>query len=566
MTPDEFGAKIKAKYPDYANVDNIELSRRIVAKHPEYSAQVDFGNDPMQDAVAEPKPNPLGRFGEAVLGASRFMNPLAPLMRAKDDVLGAERALLTNEPTQSMGESVLRGIPAAVGGALGGAAGLVAGAPLTFGAVGTSMAGAGLGGASLEAARQGIAQAYSGLTGRGQVQSPSYVVKETLKQGALQVPGQAINLGVGLLAKYGAARLPSALKQFVQIPEPLTQYAQKRGSAAMFTPQNLNEGAALANIGEATTDLATRRSTVGKSIGDSEDFLLGLGQGSRPVDTSLMASELRGTMTERGYLDPRTSGLARGKDVGLLNETLSTLEGGGSRQTVAPTAQTTSPLVDSLGRPIVTPGSAGVTIPDGPLTLRQAINTKRLIDSNLEFGGQMNREISDPAAAVAKNVNNQLREKVRAELGPMVSKLYDDFGVIAEAQEKLAEFTGTKALSNVEQRAVQALRGIMMKNPGEVDNIVKVLGAGLPGGEKQARIIFDSIAADPFIKGGGGSPSNLALKLLTGGGFLSGTMARGALKATESLGRAAANPSMLPRAIGPVSSAMQDAYNRQRTP
>ncbi len=38
----DFAAKIKAKYPDYSNVDDSELVKRITAKYPEYNEQVDY--------------------------------------------------------------------------------------------------------------------------------------------------------------------------------------------------------------------------------------------------------------------------------------------------------------------------------------------------------------------------------------------------------------------------------------------------------------------------------------------------------------------------------------------
>jgi len=44
----EFGARLKEKFPEYANLDNTELARRTVAKYPEYKTQVDFGVSPAQ--------------------------------------------------------------------------------------------------------------------------------------------------------------------------------------------------------------------------------------------------------------------------------------------------------------------------------------------------------------------------------------------------------------------------------------------------------------------------------------------------------------------------------------
>ena len=39
----DFAAKIKAKYPEYKDIDDVTLSNKIVAKYPEYKDVVDFG-------------------------------------------------------------------------------------------------------------------------------------------------------------------------------------------------------------------------------------------------------------------------------------------------------------------------------------------------------------------------------------------------------------------------------------------------------------------------------------------------------------------------------------------
>lgn len=42
MTPQEFAQKIKSKYPQYQNIDDVELSRRIIKKYPQYAPQVEM--------------------------------------------------------------------------------------------------------------------------------------------------------------------------------------------------------------------------------------------------------------------------------------------------------------------------------------------------------------------------------------------------------------------------------------------------------------------------------------------------------------------------------------------
>lgn len=43
ITPQEFSSKIKAKYPQYKDIDDVSLAKKMVEKYPEYSGQVDFG-------------------------------------------------------------------------------------------------------------------------------------------------------------------------------------------------------------------------------------------------------------------------------------------------------------------------------------------------------------------------------------------------------------------------------------------------------------------------------------------------------------------------------------------
>jgi hypothetical protein len=45
ITPQEFAKKVKAKYPQYANVDDITLAKKMVEKYPQYSSQVSFDSN-----------------------------------------------------------------------------------------------------------------------------------------------------------------------------------------------------------------------------------------------------------------------------------------------------------------------------------------------------------------------------------------------------------------------------------------------------------------------------------------------------------------------------------------
>lgn len=53
FTPQEFAAKVKAKYPDYANVPDDQLVEKITAKYPQYKSQIKTAPAPTDHAVAK---------------------------------------------------------------------------------------------------------------------------------------------------------------------------------------------------------------------------------------------------------------------------------------------------------------------------------------------------------------------------------------------------------------------------------------------------------------------------------------------------------------------------------
>lgn len=399
-----------------------------------------------------------------------------------------------------------------------------------------------LGAAGMEAVRQHAIERIAANEGRerGILEAPAAVATQYGVGRVAKFAEPYVNRGIAAagnkVAQLGeavASRLPSTLKQYFGIAEPITDYVVKRGSGNVFTPQNLNQGAAQANVGEAARGLAQRRSDVGGAIGRTEDFILQSG-GNVPINLAPTENYLSSQMATRGYTDPRTAGLARGKDFSLLDQTQRMLRG--EPRVIPGVAERVSPILDDLGRPIVSPGIPPQSVAPGQPTLQQAINAKRLIGGQLEFSDQL----SSPAVQLAKTTEGQIVGSIRAQVGSGLSGLYDDFGKIVDAQEKLAEFTGQRMLSGSEQRAVNVLRGIILKNPAEIENVIKVLGGGLPGGQAQARQIIDAIVAESFTRGGIGAPSSTLLKTITAGGLLSGQTARTAVGAAETLRSGAA--------------------------
>jgi hypothetical protein len=135
LTLEQFGQKVKAKYPDYANVPDAELAQRVIAKHPEYA-----------DSVQQGASGPHNEFSAVPSAFS-----IAGLKQAAYNT--ADR--ITN---------ALPAIGGVVGGFLGGGGGatagsIVPGAGTLGGGAAGAIGGAGIGGMLGQAARQPLREA-----------------------------------------------------------------------------------------------------------------------------------------------------------------------------------------------------------------------------------------------------------------------------------------------------------------------------------------------------------------------------------------------------------------------
>lgn len=66
LTIEQFGQKVKSKYPQYKDVDDAELGRKVIEKYPEYKSQVSLE----QPKLAPKKDDDSARFG------TQTLNPL----------------------------------------------------------------------------------------------------------------------------------------------------------------------------------------------------------------------------------------------------------------------------------------------------------------------------------------------------------------------------------------------------------------------------------------------------------------------------------------------------------
>lgn len=195
MTPDEFAGKVKAKYPQYQDIDNAELARRVVDKHPEYASQVDFGEVPeARDAVAQAPEGQsvldvvriLGMGGG--LGAAIAMEPGG--LRAAAEGFLLKKAQQPETPFAGAIRTVAGALPPIAASMLAPGGG---GALARMGQVGLA-AGAG------ELARQ-EARVGAGL------QDQSGALKEAGKTGALFAAGEGAFAAAGSLGGAIANRL-----------------------------------------------------------------------------------------------------------------------------------------------------------------------------------------------------------------------------------------------------------------------------------------------------------------------------------------------------------------------
>ena len=68
MSPEEFAQKIKSKYPQYRQVDDIELTQKILQKYPQYGKSVNL-NQQTESSFLDKTQNTLGSiFGGEVIG------------------------------------------------------------------------------------------------------------------------------------------------------------------------------------------------------------------------------------------------------------------------------------------------------------------------------------------------------------------------------------------------------------------------------------------------------------------------------------------------------------------
>ena len=268
MNPEEFAGKIKAKYPQYQDKDNLELAQAFVNKFPVYKNQVDFSGGQRQ----------AQSYGES---------------------------LLTNKPTTGFKQELVRSLPASIGAIPGASIGAIKGAALgaPFGPLGAAtggiaggITGAGVGGGVGEALRQigARVEAYR----RGGKQSPISESAREIKSAAIeQGAGQAIGGAIGKGAKIAA---PSIISLLSRIENPIVERAIARpgvlGNKALRTPEALEN--AIKGFGAA---LKEGRSILGQKLDSIADVVAAKLGNSKVIDTLGIATKLQAKLSKSGF-------------------------------------------------------------------------------------------------------------------------------------------------------------------------------------------------------------------------------------------------------------------------
>ena len=111
LNVDDFAAKIKAKYPEYANIDNALLAQRIVAKYPEYATQVNLSQRAQAPAATQPQqPDSavggiINRIMDTGKSLAQTLDPRQTLSAiAHGDVAGA----IANTPVYRMAHGLVQ--------------------------------------------------------------------------------------------------------------------------------------------------------------------------------------------------------------------------------------------------------------------------------------------------------------------------------------------------------------------------------------------------------------------------------------------------------------------------
>lgn len=255
-TLQQFGDRIKNKYPDYSDMDSVELANKMLTKYPEYKEQVSM-------ADIAPNPSMIDRF------SAGFMGKDIPQPKGFDK----------GDIAQFAGSSGLE----TIGGTI-----------MTPGGPGAIALGAGAGKALHEGIRKGIGAFSPGSTDMGSgFQTVKDVGQEALLQGlgAKYLPGGVKAIGKGLSKSVsfvgeGSGKLAGRTINSLIKPKMVDfVYGKNPGKAVA------DEGIVALSLEDLVPKISAKLQEVGKMyeplIAKSKGAVIDLGESIKPIDEAI---------------------------------------------------------------------------------------------------------------------------------------------------------------------------------------------------------------------------------------------------------------------------------------
>lgn len=321
MTPQDFSAKIKAKYPQYAQLDDVDLANRMIAKYPQYKSQVVF---------EQPKPKTLGQkvLGGASKAADAVVN-FIPGLRTAVENFATEGAALTAR-NQQEANIIRQGAPSvkqSVGSAIQLGSNLL---PIGTAAKGITTA--------AQAAKLPLAKAI-GAIGAGAGTGYAFDAGYQIEQGKTGIPtpglGTAIGAGIPLAGSAAVKATQTAKNQAPRLINSLIKpllkdfsYGKNPGAAVAKEGIVANDLEELAQkIGERVKQVGAETAQIAKSLDDKlPTATLGKAQGLQ-LENSL--KPINDAMQEAAASNNQTliNRLVEVKDALENNLTLTTVDG-----------------------------------------------------------------------------------------------------------------------------------------------------------------------------------------------------------------------------------------------
>lgn len=493
MTPDEFGAKIKAKYPDYASVDNVELSRRIVAKHPEYASQVEF-----KDAVAQPNADNISTMGAAGKAISETMTEDVPYLgkvarAVREDIPGfiAEKAGQVGASVEKAGQAI--GLPKA--------------GELVGKAIGTAGASTG---AAIGTAGELIPQKGWELAALGAAKP-------------LAAAGKAA----------GRVAAPKLISFLTRIEPPIVARAIARageiGKKELMAPDAIEN--AIKGLGEG---IKAGRRALGQRLAAIEDDVAERLPG-RIIPVNDIASKLESRLSRAGFSDAGDVERKLESKIGDIVNDFRNMQGGSPERTMGVTTKagghgvapisTGKPILDNFGNPILVAAEKSKPL---PLSFADGLNLRRKIDDVLEEGNK-------GLIAVPKQTSAFLME-ARSELNARLKNFSGHFKNANDAFAKMAgnyKMLEDDILSGKPETIQRRITSMFNKGSADrkiverVDRISEEAGVSLD-------TILNSITAQKFSPVMNPTVERAAFH--TGGGILGASGVGGAVGAAAALG------------------------------